>query len=474
MLCNKYIITLFTGLFLNTIIFASPIIPTGNSNNVLYYQIGGGSDYTLPPVDNTTAINLLAGADLGLGNQCGMFNPAVSIQNTLNNLQNSVNNLEQSLITSATGSIAEMPMYFLAQANPTMYNLLNNALVSAHTQIDASMKSCQAVKDQIAQGKNPYQDWGTISVGDLWKQHLSLTATGDEDINAANSDITENAGNNGVAWVQGKMSSDGTLRAGGQGQPAIHVIGDTIKAGYNAMLNRELNSDTAAPSGSGLSNQFTSPADAVNWITNVLGDQVITTCNDSSCKSAQGGQAGRGLLPWATNCNSQNNNDCVDTLRNKLQSLVNGNSPVTKDNLLAVSADDLVISPQIITSLQGMDSSQQGIFINKLAQEVATQRLMDKALTARDLLQTGSQVPVVATNEPAQKLLQQASHNLDTNIQSITFSAQIRKQMMSDTLSNIVNYTSAQQQQAFDVGKVNAPQTTIENSAVSSKAGAHK
>lgn len=110
-------------------------------------------------------------------------------------------------------------MYFLAQANPTMYNLLNNALVGAHAQIDASMKSCQAVKDQIAQGKNPYQDWGTISIGDLWKQHLSLTATGDEDINTANTEITENAGDNGVAWVQGKTGSDGSLRAGGQSQP---------------------------------------------------------------------------------------------------------------------------------------------------------------------------------------------------------------------------------------------------------------
>ncbi len=458
----------------NINVFASPIIPINNDDNTLYYKIGGASDYALPPVQNTAVINLTAGTDLSLGNQCGMFNPAVSIQNTLNNLQGSVNNLEQTIITSATGSITQMPMYFLAQANPTLYNLLNNALVGAHAQIEASMKSCQTVKDQIAHGKNPYQDWGTLSIGDLWKQHLSLTASGNEDINAANTEVTENAGENGVAWVQGKTGSDGTLRAGGQSQPPIHVVGDTIKAGYNAMLNRDLTSNDTAPTHSGLSGQFTSPQDAVNWVTNVLGDQIVTTCKESSCKQAQGGTAGRGLLPWATSCNAQNNNDCVDTLRNKLQTLVSGSTPVSKDSLTAVSADNLVISPQIIHILQGMDASQQGIFINKLAQEVAVQRLMNKALTARDLLQTGSQVPVVATNEPAQKLLQQARTNLDKNIESIAFTSQIRREMMSDTLSNLINYANSQQQQAFDIGKINQPQPLIENGAISNTTGAHK
>lgn len=470
---------LYAYIFSSLIVFSvkamgSPIIPTGNNDNTLYYKIGGASDYALPPVLETAVINMAAGADLGLGNQCGMFNPAVSIQNTLNHLQDSVNNLEQTIITSATGSIAEMPMYFLAQANPTMYNLLNNALVGAHAQIDASMKSCQAVKDQIAQGKNPYQDWGTISIGDLWKQHLSLTATGDEDINTANTQITENAGDNGVAWVQGKAGSDGTLHAGGQSQPPIHVVGDTIKAGYNAMLNRDLTSDATAPTNSGLGSQFASPQDAVNWITNVLGDQVVTTCKDSSCKQAQGGTAGRGLLPWATSCNAQNNNDCVDTLRNKLQALVSGSAAISKDNLTAVSADNLVVSPKIISVLQSMDANQQGIFINKLSQEVAIQRLMNKALTARDLLQTGSQVPVVAANDPAQKLLQQARTDLDKNIESIAFTSQIRRQMMSDTLSSLMNYANSQQQQAFDVSKVNQAQPVIQNGAISSTTGAQK
>ena len=99
-----------------------------------------------------------------------------------------------------------------------------------------------------------------------------------------------------------------------------------------------------------------------------------------------------------------------------------------------------------------MDASQQGIFIHKLAQEVAMQRVMAKALTARDILQAGRQVPAVATNHPAQVILQDKMTTLDNEIRSLSFEAQVRKQMMSDTLSSMMNFSSTQQNQAFDVG----------------------
>lgn len=445
---------------------ASSIIPTSNDSNHLYYQIGGGSDYPLPAAPYSTPIDLSVQSNLGLGNQCGMYNPAISISNTLNDLADSVNNLTESLIANATGSIAEMPMYFLALANPTLYNLLNNSLINAHTLIDASVKSCQATKDQMAQGKNPYQDWATISVGDSWKQHLSLTATGAEDINEANQTITENAGNDGVVWVQGKMFNDGSLHAAGKNQPPVHVMADTTKAGYNALLNRDLASDQPAPANSELATQFATPTEAVTWVTDVLGDQNITTCTDSSCKAGQGTIAGRGLLPWMTICTPQNNNDCVDTLNQRLQALVSRSASLSKDNLLAVSANDLVVSPAAIHAIQSMDISQQGIVTHKLAQEIALQRLMEKALMARDILQIGRQTPPIAVNRPAQFILQDKMTVLDNELRSLSFEAQVRKQMMSETLLNILNYSNRQQGQAFGIGQINNAQPLMENGAI--------
>lgn len=466
---------ILTVCLITTSIFASDVVPTGGNNNTLYYRMGGGSDFALPPVQDTHTINLNANSNLGPGYMCGAFNPALSISNSLNELKNSEDNVEQSILTNATGSLIEMPMYFLAQANPTAYNMINNALVKIHEQISLSTKSCQDVRNQITAGKNPYQDWATLSVGDQWKQHLSLTANGQEDINDAKTDVDQHAGNNGVSWVQGSTdSNDSGFHAGGLNQPPIHVIADTVKAGYNAMLMRDLNDSSPAPKGSDLADEFPQPSDAQAWVTNVVGDQTIAICNDPTCIKQQGGVSGRGLLPWITTCNDQNQNYCADNIRTNLVNLISGKTAITKQNLENVSASNLVISPQVITAIQNMDPTQQSIVTGKLAQEVATQKIVDRALVARNMLQTGSQVPVISSNQPAQKVVYQAIQNLDKDIQSLAFESHVRKQMMSDTLTNVLDYQTNQQGNAVGIPKVIPQQPLMENSAMPNSGGKNK
>ena len=445
------------------------LVPVGNPNTGLYYKIGGGNNYVLPPVQSSNSIYLNSDADLGAGYSCGAFNPLTSIRNSFNDIKNSVDNIEQSIITNLQGSIAEYPMYLLAQADPDLYNLINNTLLASHQKIDVSSKTCSVVKEEISQGKNPYQDWATISVNDQWKKHLSLTATGDEDINDAKKDIDAHSGDDGVPWVEGTKTSEGHY-AGGKGQPVIHVVSDTVKAGYNALLNRDLSSDAAAPnnaSNTALVKFFPNPQAAQNWITSVVGDQNITTCTtDASCQRSQGGVAGRGLLPWITSCSSSMPNLCAENIRDNLTKLVSNQTSMTNENLSAVSADGVMISPQIITAIRGMDSTQQGIVVNKLSQEVATQRVIDVALLARNIVQTGSQVPVVASNKPAQSVLQQSIQTLDNDIQSLSFESKIRKEMTSNTLSTILDYQQAQQQAAISVPKTNPALPFVNNSAI--------
>ncbi|MCD6047022.1 MAG: hypothetical protein K0S08_669 [Gammaproteobacteria bacterium] len=446
------------------------LVPQGAGDNSLYYKIGGGSNYILPPVQSSNSIILNTDADLGAGYSCGAFNPMSSIKNVFNNFKNSADNIEQSTITNMQASIAEIPAYMLAQADQNLYNMINNTLLGAHNQIDVSTKSCQVVKQEIAAGKNPYKDWGTIAVDNQWKKHLSLTSQGEEDINDAKKDIDQHSGDDGVPWAQGIKTSDGTF-AGGKGQPVIHVVADTTKAGYNALLNRDITSDAPAPKNSeniALVNAFPTPQSAQAWVTNVVGDQNVTTCTtDSSCQSAQGGVAGRGLLPLLSTCDAGNQNFCAENIRQNLAKLVTNQSSMTNENLAAVSADGVMISPQVIRSIQSMDTTQQGIIVNKLAQEVATQKVIDTALLARNILQTGAQVPVVASNKPAQVIVEQSIHALDNDIQSLSFESQIKKQMTSDTLSNILAYQQNMQQAAVSIPKTTVAQSFINNGAAS-------
>lgn len=447
---------------------ASSVIPIGKDNNSFYYQVGGSSDFVLPPVSDTTTIHLNSDADLGMGNSCSSLNPALSIRNSMNDLKDSMDNLEQSLVASATGSLIQLPMYFLAQANPTAYNLLNNALISAHKQLDVSVKSCEVIKNQIANGKNPYQDWGTISVNDQWKKHLSLVASGNEDINHSKKEIDRHSGENGLPWVQGKKENGSDSHAGGKDQPPIHVIADTVKAGYNVLLNRDLQSEedvSDTPKNNVLKNYFPNPRAAVSWITSVVGDQIITTCHDETCKKAQGSVVGHGLLSWVTSCQS-NEANCAENIRDQLSKLVTGNEDITKVNLEKVSSESIVISPDVILSIRHMDSTQQIMIINKLAQEVSMQRVLDKAFVAKNILATGAQVPVIASNQPAQMIIHQAIANLDNDIKSLVFEGEIRKNSMSGTLVEIMKYDNQQQLNAMHVSPVRANLTLMEKGAI--------
>src|SRR3546814_7787955 len=80
-------------------------------------------------------------------------------------------------------------------------------------------------------------------------------------------------GNDGVPWVGGS-------NAGGSGQPAIKVVGDVTRAGYNLVNVRGVTdtSSIAPASCSSLPCQtWTSPQAAVEWATRVLGEKVQRT-----------------------------------------------------------------------------------------------------------------------------------------------------------------------------------------------------
>ena len=203
----------------------------------------------------------------------------------------------------------------------------------------------------------------------------------------------------------------------------------------------------------------------MSWITSVIGDQVITTCNDDTCKKAQGSLIGHGLLPWVTSCQF-NKENCADTIRNELGQLVTGNEAIIKENLEKVSADGIAISPDVFTSIRGMDATQQVMIINKLSQEVAMQRVIDKAFVAKNILSTGAQVPVIASNHPAQVIITQAITNLDNDIHALAFEGEIRKQPMSGTLSEVMKYGNQQQQNSMRVSPAASSATLMENGAL--------
>jgi integrating conjugative element protein (TIGR03755 family) len=429
---------LFSAVLFSSSAFSS-LIPTGN--NPFYYRLGGGMDIPMPANESTTTIPLDVDSNVGLGYNCGVFDPKLSITNSLNDIDSSFQNIEESITQNATSAIAEFPLYAIARADPNLYNLLNNALLGARKDFELSTKSCQVMQSEIAQRKNPYADWGSISMGNDWKYHMSLAnnqtraSNFDEnfssafdntngDINQVSKQIAKDNGANGVPWIHG-------LNAGGEGQPPILVLHDTAVAGYNVILqSSRAYDDTSAPirtnTNAHLIDTWANPTLVANWIVNVLGDEKITTFTGGDKQS----MPGVGLLP--------ENQKVTTAILTQLQNLVSGSSPVTIDNLKAVSAPGVMINTAVIAAIKQKQSVTQAILIHKLSQEIAAAKVIDEALLAREILEEGSQVPAIYSNTAAQQLIQKAISRLDGAMNNLLFNVKVRKELVSNTVTQIL------------------------------------
>lgn len=428
--------------------------PSSDSNSALYYQIGGGRSVPIPPVQNNVSVPINAEGDIGLGFSCGLFNPVNTITNSLNDFKDSVQNVPGTIVSNATSAITSFPMYKLAQADPKLYNILNNNVIGAHNQFALNMKSCEEMQSEALKGNDPYNDWITVSRNNNMKNIMSF---GDGDLNKGISQVNQDQGNNGVPWATPGTALGAS--AGGVGQPPIMVVNDTSVAGYNVMLGRNA-TDTSAPGKSdnnqNLLNYWPTPKDAAQWIVSVVGDQKVTTCTSASC--SKDSTPGTGLLPYVQNATTD--------ISKKLANLVANPGQVNEENLMAVSAPGQVVSPALLENIRQMNLNAQSNTVATLAQNIATTRIVNEALLAINILQMGSEVPNIHAVGPAQKVIAQKVQLLQEDINHIMYSVNIRRQLNSNVMGDIMKYTQEQNAQAAAIPQVGNKPAVMQNGGI--------
>ena len=265
-------------------VYAMDIIP---SNSHYYYQMGGGSDVSMPPVTDQQNITLGGDMNTNLGFTCNGFNPSVSLSNTINNIEESTQGLQQNVVNSATSAVGSMPMYLLSKSNKDLYNLIQNTMTGAEDTFHISMNSCQDALNQIRENKSPYQNWFGVSDSQGWLNYAKEAQQGQAvDINDAKQQITKDPQQYGIPWIHKGQNSAGT----NGNQVPIRVIYDVVVAGYNTMVDPTLPldaKDTHADQNSGLARYWKTANEAGNWAKLVLGDITISA-RDNADQTTRG------------------------------------------------------------------------------------------------------------------------------------------------------------------------------------------
>jgi len=323
------------------------------------YSIGGGNAVSMSGAAGMRSLGVGVGWNSNL--ICGDMSITTTLQNQLNGLTNGFQQIMSTVIQNATSAVASLPALIIQRADPGLYNLLTNGVLQARLDFDRSKLTCRAMADKMADMAGGQLGWNQLAQGMALQQAVAST-----DAVSAVEEAESSRGNNGVPWVGGS-------NAGGSNQPAIKVVGDVTRAGYNLVNGRSV-SDTSAidtASCNSLSCQtWSSPQAAVTWATRVLGEQEQRTC--ASCTKTST-VPGVGLTPLIQ--------EEYEAKLDVLQELISGARVPSFDNLHEAGSVSLPITRGVIEALR--DESDQDVLAHRLASEVALASVLEKALLDR-------------------------------------------------------------------------------------------
>jgi integrating conjugative element protein (TIGR03755 family) len=219
----------------------------------------------------------------------------------------------------------------------------------------------------------------------------------------------------------------------------LAFTGDIVKAGYNLTMNRPLMTTAPVPAAAAtrLTELWATPAAASDWVVDVLGEHIVTTCEACPKDTIPG----TGLLPKLE----------AETaaVTAAIQGLLSGVTPPTLANLDTVTAPGVAITRQVIEAIREMPASEQGLIVGRLVAEISTARTVEKALFARRLLLTGRQVPAVYATAVAGEHVEASIAELDKEIDNLLFETRVRREVVSETVATLLQRAAARRQAAL-------------------------
>ncbi|WP_330534942.1 integrating conjugative element protein [Pseudomonas aeruginosa] len=378
------------------------------------YSIGGGSAVSMGRAAGMRSIGVGVGWNSNL--ICGDMSIQTTLQNQLNGITNGFQQIMSNVIQSATSAVASLPALIIQRADPGLYNLLTNGVLQARLDFDRSKLTCRAMAEKMAETAGGQLGWSQMAEGMALRD-----AVGSNDAVSAVEQAETRRGNDGVPWVGGS-------NAGGAGQSAIRVVGDVTRAGYNLVNGRGVTdtSSIASTSCASLSCQtWTSPQQATEWATRVLGEQVQRTCD--SCTKTET-VPGVGLTPLIQ--------EEYEAKLQALQDLVSKAKNTTPENLREAGSSSLPITRGVIEALR--DEPDQDVLGRRLASEAALSSVLEKALLLQRTLLTGKKEPNVAANELAVQAVDQENSALEQEINNLKTELELRRTLAGNSAMAII------------------------------------
>ncbi len=435
-LARFQMIRLLIILFISpTIMAAAPFYESPqNGDSLIYYKIGGAHTVPLPAAMTSVTIPINFSLSLSTpGMNCGNFDPQISIADTLNDIQSGIDDTLNQIQAAAGAAVTALPGYMLQKANPGFYALLQNSIFKIQEEFQLSVKSCEQIGAELANGIDPYEQWAKISVGERWKAEIG---TGGNAIVSAENVASTN-GDLGLRWING-------IQSGGAGQPEINIFQDTGLVGFNMLVGRgdPASITSTAPitaSDNSISRIWDDPDDAIDWIVEVLGDSIITTHSTGN----KAGVPGKGLIPKV----DERRREIIATFNDIYTGVVDPTPSVLSE----ISAPGIATTYQLIRAMGNAGPEMVGWAGNRLAEDIAIAQIAEEAVMARRILLTGKREGYISANKLAVDEIEKGINELDKYLEDILFEKDIRLRIATNTAQEVLRYDHANMVNTFGI-----------------------
>ena len=394
------------------------------SSEIYEYRIGGATN-RVDPLSRFEEIDIAdAGLEWGLGDDCGEFDPKISVGNQLNGITEGFKDMMSHIMDAATDVVASLPAIAIQRADPLLYDLLQQGILQGKVDFEYAKTSCEDLRNVVMGDKNyPAENFKLGIKASEWQKKIDTTGG---DLVAAKQQMDSSASyDGGIQWACGE-------ERGGVGQDPINSTYDLAFLGYNIMYERDDLCDDEALSdvdgeGSALYRYWQSPGDAANWLVDVVGNTEYRTCEGCNKRA----KPGRGLsILYAKE---------TKELKIKLEELVLDSTVITSEKLLDVSAPpNLVLGQTLIRAIRQRSQGQKDTIVQRLASEIAQARMFERVRFQIQLLRTGQLEPNVAGHEAVAESVRDSIAALDQELALMVREANVRNDSAKNTIVNIL------------------------------------
>jgi integrating conjugative element protein (TIGR03755 family) len=208
-------------------------------------------------------------------------------------------------------------------------------------------------------------------------------------------------------------------------------------------LGRAVDDATAATTGAGatpMAKVWPTPQEAQDYAQYVLGDVELTTSKDRQRHATPG----HGILPRIPSDKAP--------ILTALRTIVNGNQNPSSDELDKVSTPGIAMTREVIDAIRALPTVQeQEAAMQKLADEAATGRNLEKALLLRRLLQSGRMEPNIYASGLSPDIEMAVTH-ITQAIDNVLYETKIRREMFAQTATVLLSSSQARSKNTAETG----------------------